>query len=202
MLRRYLRPPARVIDLGAGEGAFTARLVRDGFTVVPVDVDASRFCVSGIPLEVADLNEPFADRLGRESWDACVALEVVEHLRSPYHFIRECRFLLRRNDYLLLSTPNVESLPSRMIFLWNGRFRFFAPDETEGHHVYPCFGWFLDLCFREAGFEVLEVRFNRHTWDCGKSLKAKVASWVARVLSPCVTGDKHGEIRIVIGKAL
>jgi 2-polyprenyl-3-methyl-5-hydroxy-6-metoxy-1,4-benzoquinol methylase len=203
LVQDHLPPPARCIDLAAGQGAFSLRLHRARYDVLAVDAVAEDFRVPEVPLQVQDLDGRFAQALGPGSFDGCVALEILEHVRSPYHFLRECRALLRPGGLLFLSSPNVESVASRLLFLWNGRLRYFTADET--HHVSPVFGWYLQRGLAEAGFELLRTAYNRSAWECGESLKARVGGLMARVLSPLVSGsqdDKDGEIRLVVAKAV
>src|SRR5687767_7772326 len=63
LLRRFVEPPGRALDLGAGTGAFANRLTQWGFDCLAVDADrglyqgAARFCH-------ADLDDcAFASRL-------------------------------------------------------------------------------------------------------------------------------------------
>jgi SAM-dependent methyltransferase len=195
----YLRTPARSADLGAGEGALTAKLRAAGFDVVPVDRCASRWRLPGTPIEV-DLNERFAERLGN-LFDAVVAVEVVEHLENPFGFVRECADVLKPDGILILTTPNVESLASRLIFLWNGRLRTFSPDEAvSSHHRMPVFSWMLGMALEEAHLTLLKTRFTPNSWDMGVSLKARLARWLGRAISPFVVGDRFGEVRVVVAK--
>ncbi|MCS6912387.1 MAG: methyltransferase domain-containing protein [Myxococcales bacterium] len=200
LLRRHLGPPARLADLAAGEGAMSLQLQQAGYQVVAIDRDPTVFRVPGVPLIASDLAGPFAAQLGPGSFDGCVALEIIEHLDSPFRFLRECRALLRPGGLLVLSSPNVESIASRLLFLWNGRLRFFTAQEQ--HHISPVFGWLLRRGLEEAGLALLETTYNRHAIDCGRSPKARAAALLGRALVPLVRGDKRGEIRLVAARAI
>lgn len=201
LLRRHLSPPALLADLGAGQGALSERLHSAGYRPVAVERDAAQFRARGVPLLTADLAGPFAAALaGRGPFDGCVAVEVIEHLDSPFRFLRECRALLRGGGILVLSSPNVESLSSRLMFLWNGRLRFFTAEER--HHITPIFGWLLERFLREAGFAPLETAYNRDAPDCGRSAKARLAARLGQALGPVLRGDVRGEIRLVAARAL
>lgn len=203
LLFQHLLPPARCLDLAAGQGAFSRRLHQAGYRVVAADVEPSGWQVPEVPLRLVDLDQPFADQLAPAGFDACVAIEILEHVHDPTSFLRQCQRLLRPGGLLLLSSPNVESLASRLLFLWNGRLRFFTADET--HHITPIFSWSLQRSLADAGFERLAVTYNRHTQDCGQSWKARLASQILRGLTPLWPGDpgdKGGEIRLVLARAL
>jgi SAM-dependent methyltransferase len=201
VLPDYLAPRSRVVDLGAGQGAFTAWLQERGHSVLPIDGTGERWKLPEVPLLLTDLNGRFSERIPETGFDACIALELIEHLENPFEFLRECRAVLREGGILVVSSPNVEAMPSRMIYLWNGRLRFFSPDETQGHHLVPLFAWQFEYGLRRAGFEVDWIGFNRIDWDCGRSLKSRLMSLVARVLAPALKGDRYGEIRLIIARA-
>ena len=84
-LRQLVPPPASVLDIAAGHGALTARLLDAGYEVTANDLDPSRFRPK-IACQTIDLNRPFAERLGGR-YDAVVAVEIVEHLESPAAFV-------------------------------------------------------------------------------------------------------------------
>src|SRR4051794_19558585 len=89
LLRALLPPPARVLELGAGEGAFSRRLADDGYGVLAVDQKADRFRPRDVPFQVADVAAPLCPigpLAAPRPFDACVALELIEHLWDPRGF--------------------------------------------------------------------------------------------------------------------
>ena len=59
-LQRFSPLPARVLDLGAGTGAWAKRLSSAGYTVTAVDNNAVEWALTSIPLVNCDLNYEFA----------------------------------------------------------------------------------------------------------------------------------------------
>lgn len=105
-------PPARVLEIGSGTGAFLARLRRAGWRGVAVDVSWDLLAGvrrRGIPGSVGAFSAlPVRDG----SADALVMLEVIEHL-LPGHAeagLAEAARVLRPGGLLLLSTPHDEDL--------------------------------------------------------------------------------------------
>ena len=200
---RFLPRESRVVDLAAGQGAFTEILRTMGHAVVPVDGTAEHWRVADLPLVVRDLDAPFAEALRRlgAGYDAVVALEIIEHLENPFRFARECAALLRPGGWLLLSTPNVESVRSRLTFLYTGRLSYFGAYETvRPAHVTPIFKWKLDMMLGEAGFDLVYECFTRPVYATGRNLKGGVAAVVGRLLSPWLKGPRGGDGRIVVAK--
>lgn len=106
---RYVRG-RRVLDAGTGTGYGAVTLLAEGARLVAaVDIDhdaveAARVTLSGRGLVVrADvLALPIRDG----SFDACVALETIEHVRAPHRFLAEIARSLLKDSPLVLSTPN------------------------------------------------------------------------------------------------
>jgi 2-polyprenyl-3-methyl-5-hydroxy-6-metoxy-1,4-benzoquinol methylase len=111
-------PGARVLDLGAGEGYFARLLLERGFAVEACDHDPARFKASGVPFHRADLNQgiPLPD----QNYDCVVSIEVLEHLENHTRFVSELMRVTRVGGTVILTTPNVLSLPSRWHFFLYG----------------------------------------------------------------------------------
>lgn len=197
LVRKYVQPPARVVELCAGEGAFSLRLNLDGYSVLAVEISPDSFAAPQVQLLALDVDKPFAEKIGAGLYDCVVALEAVEHLENPWQFLRECRALLRERGILVLSSPNVECLLSRIIFLMTGGLLTFDRTMERPDHITPIFSWLLDHGLKRAGFKPLETRFASDGWAAGHSWKYWLASKVQWLIYPFVGGAKRGEIRIV-----
>lgn len=68
-----------------------------------------------------------------------VAVEVIEHLHSPYEFMRIAKEHLEPNGFLVFSTPNNDSIKSRLYFLKNKCFPLFWNEYAERTHYNPVF---------------------------------------------------------------
>ncbi len=167
-----------VIELGAGEGAFTARLADAGFTqLIAVEIEPERFKLD-VPCRSVDLNTDFANVLPGP-YAAIVALEIIEHLENPSHFLRQCCALARPGGYLLLSTPNIAMAEGRLRFLRHGVLtRFTDPDITEMGHITPLPENLLRYHIQRTGWEIVareinaprafaDARRNRPWWGGG-----------------------------------
>lgn len=111
-------PGARVLDVGAGEGYFSQLAAERGYRVEACDFDERLFRVPGVVFHRADLNEsiPVPD----ESFDCVVSIEVLEHVENHTRFMRELLRVTRKGGIVVVTTPNVLSIPSRWHFFWYG----------------------------------------------------------------------------------
>jgi SAM-dependent methyltransferase len=116
----------RVLDAPCGDGGLAQELARVGHEVWACDLDPDAITVrEGVRFDVVDLNGPLPYPDG--FFDAAVSLEGVEHLESPAHCLREFARVLRVGGRLILSTPNVNNVQSRLHYFLRGRFSGFRP---------------------------------------------------------------------------
>ena len=160
--------PGLILDVPAGEGAFADRARAAGIEVQCGDLDVSRFKVKGIECRQVDLNKrwPYSS----EIFDGVVSIEAVEHLENPWHFAREANRVLRPGGKLLVTTPNVLSIRSRLSYLLYGYPNYFhymieqdpgTENERPVDHINPV--GFLELrhVLARNGLRVEQVCANR-----------------------------------------
>jgi len=120
----------RVLELGCGDGLFLQRLMAEasckdvrGTTFRSFDEDYIR--EREFPAEIAsrvdagvDLNQalPYPDA----SFDVVVSIEVIEHVEGHRSLCVEAARVLKPGGFLVLTTPNVHRLASRLRFLLSG----------------------------------------------------------------------------------
>lgn len=149
-------PPAtgvHVLELGAGGGALSQRLVDLGYALTASDLFVERFAPrERVPFHPLDLNAAFASQL-EQRFDVVVALELIEHLENPHHFLRECFALLQPGGTMLVSTPNLANPVSQAMFVREGVFQWYADEDyREQGHIAPIAPVTLRRCAAEAGF--------------------------------------------------
>jgi SAM-dependent methyltransferase len=189
--------PARVLDLAAGTGAWARRLGAAGYAVTAVERDAAGFAAKEVPLVEADLDRPFAELVrAKGPFDAVTALEIVEHLESTRHFLRECRSLLPKDGVLLLTTPNIESIAGRLRFLATGHFPAFGRDPamSDPTHISPLHSFLLDKAIAASGFRVGWHGYNAPTPSGTRALVRVVCA----LLRPFVAGAQGGDNHIYV----
>lgn len=112
---------ARVLDAPCGvAAALTTALIGMGFETVGADIDPQPAKILGKAYAEADLNGrfPWSD----QSFDAVISTEGIEHLENHFSFLREICRVLKKGGVVVLTTPNIVSLRSRMRFFGSGFF--------------------------------------------------------------------------------
>lgn len=189
---------ATVLDLGAGTGAWAHRLTQLGYRVTAVELERSAFRAEGVECLQIDLNSHFSAQVPGGPFDAISAIEVIEHLENPSQFLRECRALLKENGVLLLTTPNIQSVPARLRFLATGEIRMFGRDPrlNDPTHISPIHLDLLERIAARAGLEIAQSSFNEPA--------ATATKWPYRVLCevirPLMKGVTGGNCHVLVLK--
>jgi 2-polyprenyl-3-methyl-5-hydroxy-6-metoxy-1,4-benzoquinol methylase len=158
----------RVLDVGCGEGAFTAALAAAGARPVGVDVAAE-------PLRRARARHPELDfqlvggdacASGRlpfphGSFDAVWAGELIEHLQDPPTLLEEVRRVLTAGGRLVVSTPD-HPLGLRLGLAVSRR-AFEAHFDPRSDHVRFFTARTLRLMLEDAGFDGPRIERRRRT---------------------------------------
>jgi SAM-dependent methyltransferase len=103
VLRHFTPPPARVLDLGAGDGAVELALNAGGYTTTSVDREWNTVAPRlGVRRVIADAGAlPFRDA----TFDAVICLETIEHFANARAAGAEASRTLRDGGRVVLITP-------------------------------------------------------------------------------------------------
>ena len=106
----------RVLDVGCFDGSIAKKLEQKGNTVVGIDIAANAVKLARKKkinahvwnLEEGDLQKKFG------KFDVVVAGEIIEHIFDTDNFIRRIGKVLKPGGKLVMSTPNLACLGSRI----------------------------------------------------------------------------------------
>jgi 2-polyprenyl-6-hydroxyphenyl methylase/3-demethylubiquinone-9 3-methyltransferase len=109
LTRRLRADPSisRVLDAGCGNGSLAARVAALGYEVVGFDPSASgiEHARRGYPTVRFHHASGYGDLYELGQFDACMSVEVIEHVYDPRQFARGLFDALRPGGLLLVSTP-------------------------------------------------------------------------------------------------
>ena len=110
-----LAPRGRVLDIGCGSGALSATLLEAGCQVVSRDPSEHMVTMCRAHLErrglVGDVAVGGVESIaGDASFDAVVALDVIEHIEDDVAALRAMRRALKPRGTLILSVPALSKL--------------------------------------------------------------------------------------------
>ncbi len=175
-------PKGRVLDIPCGQGALADRLRAQGFEIFCGDLDPKWYRIEGGHFHQLDLNGnlPYKD----QNFDCVTCVEGIEHLENPHLLIREIGRVLKPGGSVVITTPNIMNIKSRLYFLlrsYFNNFRYFPqpsnPRELLGLHVNPIPFGELRYILNRYGFSIETVSCNRFT---------KKYPWLTPFLMPLI----------------
>jgi len=110
---RMVEEGKRVLEIGAGPGSITRHLSgHRKCKVVALELDETALKKLSAVCDKAyqaNLNDPHWPEVISEeaAFDVVVAADVLEHLYDPYTVLKQMRWLLAKNGYVVLSIPHV-----------------------------------------------------------------------------------------------
>jgi SAM-dependent methyltransferase len=95
----------RVLDLGAGTGAFLNVIKSEALSTVAVEMDRSM--KSFIDGKVSNVYSSLDDAIaGSELVDVVVSFDVFEHLVDPVSYLKDIKKVLKKNGQVIIGVPN------------------------------------------------------------------------------------------------
>jgi len=158
-----------VVDIGAGDGAFSSLLARSGALLTVVDNQEEGLKIAQSMFTQKGLQAMFVKGdaghipLPDASADVVTCIEIIEHLDDPEAFIREVKRILKPGGVLVLTTP----YRLGEIFMSHFHVHEFYPTELqklvepyfvdvhviESHHVF----WFAFYGYRFKTFRRMQL---------------------------------------------
>jgi 2-polyprenyl-3-methyl-5-hydroxy-6-metoxy-1,4-benzoquinol methylase len=150
-----------VLDVGCNTGYLATALIAHGCTVTGVEKNPEAAEQASKRLErvlVADLE--FVDlesEFGRDTFDAVIFGDVLEHLRDPLRVLRGARSLLRPGGYVVISVPNIAHGDVRLALL-GGHFNYGGVGLLDDTHLRFFTRESLVKFLADCGFVLSELR--------------------------------------------
>lgn len=106
----------RLLEIGAGTGAFAHLAKEAGFEVeaLEMDADCCRFLEQVVGVRTIHSSDPHAAFARSQSFDVIAMWQVLEHLPLPRETVELAAASLSRGGILVVATPNPDSMQFRM----------------------------------------------------------------------------------------
>lgn len=166
-------PGTTVLDAPTGYGALAHKLLEAGKHITAGDINIDKFRATrdhpDLRLVRLDLNETTLP-LPENSFDVAVSVEGIEHLQSQWSFVRNLWRVLKPGGHLILSTPNILNIRSRLRYFMEGRYEHFKRPlvkdkswlcDVENYHISPISFFDLQFMLESSGFSIKKLYTNR-----------------------------------------
>ncbi len=120
-LIRGVTPSGKLLEAGCARGDFL-QVAREHFDVFGVEPNPE---LAESARRVAPIHEDIIERTPWNDFDVIASFHVIEHVDSPRSFIRAAAERLKPGGVLALETPNIDSLPYKIL---KARWRQFIPE--------------------------------------------------------------------------
>jgi ubiquinone/menaquinone biosynthesis C-methylase UbiE len=176
------------LDIGAGTGDLI-NLVSHRLDVIPhaCDYTDELMQLPGQKVDTCNLNTdplPYADN----SFDLVTFTEVIEHVEHHQDVLREIHRVLRPDGYLIVTTPNILNIKSRLRFLFFGFWNLFGPLYFKDSHKYTTGGHINPISYFYVAHSLLEADFRVITEDVDKRMRSGVLPFLLLYLPIRIAG--------------
>lgn len=152
-ITNYIKPPAKILDIGCGNGGFLSYLINKGFDGYGIELPGK---AAGRAGKIPGLNLK-TGRLTRQDYsenffDGICMWHVFEHLTEPKETLRIIGKILKPGGYLIMSLPNIDSVQSR---LFRGKWLHLDPPK----HLFFPGAHDLISEMKELGFKLVKQKY-------------------------------------------
>lgn len=117
-----------------------------------------------VKFQLLNFNNWVSELYKKESIDLITMIEVIEHLENPNLVCKDLHAILKKDGYLIITTPNVQTLLSRILFLFEANPYCFRKSDARTDwfpgHISPLFPHMFEKIF-ENYFKIENIFY----WD-------------------------------------
>lgn len=114
----YTRPKGRILDIGAGIGAFLNAIKEKGWEVAGIEPDegARDQAKKLFHIDLAETNA--LEQLPENSFDVITLWHVLEHIHQLHTYIEKLKKLLKQSGKIFIAVPNYQSFDASVYKLY------------------------------------------------------------------------------------
>ncbi len=144
LAQKYSLTKPHIVELGSADDSFLNYLME-------------KINGTGVGLDLTkgdDLEKPL--KLKSSTADLVIALEIIEHLFDTDAFLSEIHRILKSKGILILSTPNLASLPNRLRLLFGNYPKYLEYSSAGAGHIHLYTPRTIQSQLKKSGFQILK----------------------------------------------
>lgn len=161
---KYIKPGCEVLDVGCSSGYYAGILKNDKDCIVDgIEIDdsdrakAAKILRSVYNFDLDDDDWP--SKLTKSRYDVIFLGDVIEHVKNASFVLNKLKVMLKKNGYIIISTPNITHITTRLELL-GGNFEYETTgilDET--HLKYFTLNTLKQLA-SNTGLSIVEIDYS------------------------------------------
>jgi len=159
---KSVKKSAKILDIATGKGYLVKELENAGFkNIFTSDINPDQFFYSKYKykFKVSDCNKKLSYK--SNSFDVVISSETIEHLENPKFFMSEAFRILKPGGIFILTTPNVQTIFSRIYFLVTGGLAGHTRESYDiSGHISVLPSWLIERFADDCGFKILNKTYN------------------------------------------
>jgi 2-polyprenyl-3-methyl-5-hydroxy-6-metoxy-1,4-benzoquinol methylase len=154
-IRSDIAAPPKVLDIGCSTGSFLNFVKDKGFVTIGVE-PSQKLARHAKAMGHEILNQDFHSGLFEgDNFDLITCFDVIEHVNDPRGFLQNIVRLMSPTSFLLIKTPNMNSLWAKLTFLISRKLQLPSSVLTPPHHVHNFTNQSLDYLASSEGLELI-----------------------------------------------
>jgi len=153
---------AKLLDIATGKGYLVGDLDKKGFKhIYCADINPKNFLYEKdkFNFKKVDANKKLTYKTN--FFDVVISSETIEHLKNPRDFMGEVYRILKPSGIFILTTPNTDTIFSRLFFLFTGILAAHTRNNYKiSGHIAVLPGFLIERFYKEVGFIKLIKTYN------------------------------------------
>ncbi len=176
---------SKILDIATGKGYLLKELQDAGFSKLhSADINPEQFKYDKqkYNFKTIDANKKLPYQ--NQEFDIVISSETIEHLKNPSNFISEVSRILKPKGTFILTTPNVETIFSRLYFLAKGKLAAHTKQDYKiAGHISVLPSWLIERFAKSSNLKLEKTTYNCSyipllKWKSPNLLLNKLFGWI------------------------
>ncbi len=172
VIKRFVNK-GRVLDIGGGFGQFCVILSKKGnYSIDLLEPFVKPYYLKNTPINL--IKKSYEKFTGKKNYDLILMMDVLEHFKEPLVILKKTRLFLNKNGYLVIQTPNYQSLMAKICKNWSWWM------VTDHKYVFSLKS--IKLILKKTGFKIVFLKTYEDFIDFKKNFDGNFSNRFFKIL--------------------